>query len=179
MSRLTLVVFAIVTTGLMWGCGAPPPRPRPDDFQATYTWSEGSLPPPHHYWYTVRVGPGGRGEIEYHPDYAFNNPPVWTETFGVDDAALERLYLLMAQQGVFTQQWRRRDSPPVGGSSDSLAVIAHGEQFAIPSSIADDNQARAAGEVYTAIKALAPEATWAKLTAQREQYVSAALRRKP
>src|SRR5690554_3169233 len=53
----------------------------PADFQIEYEWHEGSLPPPYHYEYTIRIGPGAQGEIVFLPDYPSDDTPVWTEPF--------------------------------------------------------------------------------------------------
>jgi hypothetical protein len=67
-----------------------------------YRWQEGSCPPPYHYDYTIRVGPGLHGEIKYRPDYGFNDPPVWNESFNPSARQLASLSDLMHAKGFLT-----------------------------------------------------------------------------
>src|SRR5687768_8853812 len=78
-------------------------KPRPADFRVQYHWSEGSLPPPYHSEYTIRLGPGLQGEIEFQPDYPSGDTPIWIETFEIEDEDLEKLYALMWAKGIFAE----------------------------------------------------------------------------
>jgi hypothetical protein len=173
------MTFRLILSGL-WllilttGCAAmnPTPNPldtRPADFKVVYDWQEGSLPPPYHYEYTITLAPDGQGQIVMVPDYAFSNPPTWTETFTVMPAQLDHFYRLLIDKGLFTQRWQAQTDPPVGGSSDSISIIAHGKQIAIPSFVIP-TQAAAAEDISTALRALVPQGLWDKLNTQREQY---------
>jgi hypothetical protein len=155
---------------LAFGCAAGRRQPRPADFSLRYEWNEGSLPPPYYYEYTIRIGPGPQGEIEYRPDYAANDPPVWTETIPIQEADLDALYALCAEKGVFTTDWRPMDSPPIGGSSDSMEITADGSQISIPSFVAGEQGANDLREVYEAINALVPREIWTALQLQGDQY---------
>ena len=46
----------------------PPANVPPADFALRYEFREGSLPPPAHYEYSIRIGPGGRGTFSRHSD---------------------------------------------------------------------------------------------------------------
>ena len=174
------MIFRLILSGLILlmlatGCTAmnPTPNPldtRPADFKVIYDWQEGSLPPPYHYEYIVTLAPDGQGQIVMVPDYAFSHPPTWTETFTVTSAQLDQFYRLLVDQGLFTQRWQAQSSPPVGGSSDSLTVNAHGQQIIIPTFVIHA-QASAAEDIATALHALAPRELWDKLDAKREQYM--------
>src|SRR5262245_35527834 len=49
---------------LLAGCGPSSlPDTRPEDFQVTCEWSEGSLPPPFHYEYTITITSIGAGTV--------------------------------------------------------------------------------------------------------------------
>jgi hypothetical protein len=144
-------------------------RPKPADFSVAYEWQKESVPPPHHYEYTIRIGPGSRGEILFFPDYLSNNPPVWKETFNVSDKMSSDLYALMARNGVFSRNWRRMDEPPIGGSLERLKVTAHGMQFSVPSPVISE-QSEASSEVYSAIRSALPETVWAKLMELQKDY---------
>jgi len=141
----------------------------PADLALRYEWREGSVPPPYHYEYTVRLGPGGQGEVVFRPDYAQHDPPVWTEAFSVPGEALAGLYALLAEAGVFTRRWRRSPRLPIGGSTAWLEATAGGRTVTVPAGLAQ-SQAAAIGAVYEAIRGLVPGAIWAKLLARRDDY---------
>ena len=71
-------------------------RPTPKDLTLQYDWGAGSMPPPYHYEYTIRIGPGLQGEIVFYPDYPGQGTPVWTEPFDADQEALDALYALVS-----------------------------------------------------------------------------------
>jgi hypothetical protein len=145
-------------------------RPRPEDFSVQYEWREGGLPSPSYYAYTIRIGPAVQGEIVFSPDHSSNNPPVWTETFSVEDGDLEKLYVLMSEKGMFTKSWQQEDIPPADETVEWLEVTAHGEHFLVPRYVAGEKEAEAIQEVYAGINSLVPGTVWAKLYSQREQY---------
>jgi hypothetical protein len=147
-----------------------PAETRPDDFHAEYEWTEGSLPPPYHYEYTIRIGPAGEGAVEMIPDYPSDQAPVWVEEFIIQHADMDWLYLQMLEKEVFTTNWRTTDEPPVGGSSESLSVAAGGRVSEIPAYVVS-GQEQAAAEIYAAIRSLVPQSIWEKLTAQRKKYM--------
>ena len=140
---------------------------RPIDFSIQYKWCEGTVPPPYYYEYTIWLGPGSRGRIDFLPDYPMHNPPVWTEPFDVEAEALDRLYALMVEKGVFKRSWTEIDDGRIGGSLEWMRVTVAGKKFTVPSVI---EEAGIVKDIYSAIKALVPESIWAKLRAQREQY---------
>ncbi len=134
-----------------------------------YEWQEGSIPPPYHYEYTIQFGPGLHGEIEFRPDYEFNDPPVWRESFKLGASQLARLYDLMQAQGVLDREWQRGAGLSVGGSVESLEGTAGGQAFSIPSEL-DPEDAAAINPVYEAIRSLVPEPVWTELMSRRNQY---------
>jgi hypothetical protein len=176
--RMTIrysVILCSLCVALLAGCSLFSPTPdalssRPDDFRIVYEWQEGSLPPPYHYAYTISIEPDGHGQIVMIPDYPSENVPTWTETFQVSQAGLDSLYHVMVGQGLFTQDWRAEDSPPVGGSSQYMVVTAHQKTITLPSYLAPA-QDSSAEEMFSAVNAALPQAVWDKLNAQREEYV--------
>ncbi len=172
--RLTLISTVLLILATRCTTVTPTPNPfitRPTDFNLVYEWQEGSLPPPYHYEYTITIDPAGQGQLVMVPDYAFSNPPTWTETFTLTPAQLDQLYQSLFDKGLFDQHWQAQEQPPVGGSHDSLRVTAHGQQITIPSFVIP-TQANAAEAIGTAIHALVPQTSWNKLNAQREQYMA-------
>jgi len=147
------------------------PDQRPADFTVHYYWSEGSLPPPYHYEYTINVATNGTVTLTYFPDYPNDDVPVWTETVSLDAAQLDALYAELNQGGLFTTDWPAEGDPPVGGSSDTLTATANGVTVTVPAYVIAD-LAVDADALAATLNALIPQATWDDLNAQREQYIA-------
>jgi hypothetical protein len=124
------------------------------------------MPPPYHYEYTIRIGPGLQGEIVFYPDYPGQGTPVWTEPFDADQEALDALYALVEER-VLGRDWIKVDDGAVGGSLEWMSGMVDGQRFHVPSRVEGEE---ALEPVYAAVKALVSDAIWAKLRAQREQY---------
>jgi hypothetical protein len=151
--------------------GSPALDERPADFSLVYEWREGSLPPPYHYEYTISVTADGAGTLTLVPDYPGPAVPIWTETFGLDAAALDALYAQLAAEGAFTTGWRAEDDPPVGGSYSWLTLTAGGREIEIPP-FPIESQTAAASRIEAAVNALVPADLWDSINARREQYVA-------
>ncbi|MGD9146677.1 MAG: hypothetical protein PVI80_14025 [Anaerolineae bacterium] len=134
-----------------------------------YEWQEGSIPPPYHYEYTIRIGPGLHGAIEFRPDYEFNDPPIWRESFTLSTPQLATLYELMKAQGVIDREWQRGAGFSVGGRVERLEGTVGEQVFSIPSEL-DPEDAAAISPVYRAIRSLVPESIWTELMSRRSQY---------
>jgi hypothetical protein len=143
--------------------------PKAEDFSIEYKWVEGSVPPPHHSEYTVRIGPGSRGEVVYLPDYPSFDPAVRRENFDVSDDLLSELYTLMEMKEVFSRDWPEMDEHPIGGSREHLAVTANGTRYLVPAFLVPE-QAEAIREVYQAIRSAVPESIWSMLKAHQKEY---------
>ncbi len=140
---------------------------RPADFCLRYEWHAGTVPPPGHYEYTIRAGPDLHGEVVFVPDYPQHGPPVWTETFAVDEGCWEQLYALLVAKGVLRSPWPEAERQAIGGSLAWLDVTAQGQRFQV------SNQVQGAEElaaVFAAVRALVPEATWQELHARRDEF---------
>lgn len=179
--------IALLVVALQIGCGTTPSNqlandpqhrqrtemtdkhhPRPADFAVQYDWREGSVPPPYHYEYTIRIGPGPEGTVVFVPDYPMHDPPVWKETFPVDTSALDHLYHLMAVRDTFRATWTELADPPVGGSLEWMRVTAAGKTCEVPSQIEETDTL---ADVYKAIRDLVPRSTWAQLMAKQQAFV--------
>ncbi len=141
----------------------------PPDFAVTYSWREGTVPPPYHYEYDIRLGAKGDGEIVFRPDYPGQNTPVWTERFAVPGEQLAKLHELIDATPIMRKKWREMKRPPVGGSTDSLEIVADGKQVSVPSYLSR-RDAVALDKVYGAIRAIVPQELWDNLLARRAQY---------
>jgi muconolactone delta-isomerase len=149
--------------------GSTPAATAPPDFALRYEWHEGSVPPPYHYEYRIRVGPGVQTEILFYPDYPQHNPPVWREEVAVRPETLDAVYQLMVRQGVFRRVWRQPEQHSVGGSQAWLEVTAEAKTVAVPAALAPD-QAKAIAPVHEAIRALVSEGLWRRLMTRYEAY---------
>ncbi len=134
-----------------------------------YHWQAGSMPPPAHYEYTIRLAPDGAGEITFYPDYPQHNPPVWSETFTPAAETLSRLHPLIAKKKIMTKKWRPPARSPVGGSLEFLEVITADKQVSVPSRL-NAKDAAALREVFDAIRALVPQEMWDRLLARRQAF---------
>jgi hypothetical protein len=128
------------------------------------------LPPPYHYEYTLYLGPGPAGSIEFLPDYPNPGTPVWTETFELKEGELDKLYALLQTKGLLEEQEWQSQGPPPGAPGDGLQVTAEGRQLSLPSYVEGEDDTAVLVEVYEAIKRQVPESIWAKLMEQYEQY---------
>jgi hypothetical protein len=157
---------------LLGGCSTSSEvPPRPANFRVTYQWVETSLPRPYHYEYTIRIGPGLQGVIEYQPDYTFPTTPIWTETFELEDKDLENIYTLMGAKGVFTRFWRPVNPQPDPGELGPLVVIVDEQRFIVPAYTVDGPADGEVLDIYDALHALVPAATWQKLETRHQQYM--------
>ena len=144
------------------------------DFSVRYTWQAGSMPPPYYYEYSIQLGPGPEGTIQFQPDYAFNAPPIWTQQLAVTEQRLAELVTLLAEKGVFDRDFKQTERPPTGGSIEWVEGTAHGNLFSVPAQL-DTQDTSLMRDVYQAIRAFVPEPVWATLMAQRKAYEQAYL----
>jgi hypothetical protein len=138
------------------------------DIVIVYHWVAGSMPPPHHYEYTITLGPGQKGWIDHQPDYAFEGVPVWREGFTLESDGLEALYELMVAADVFTRRWQSVEDGAVGGSLQWLDVHYQGEEYAVPTRVRETEEL---DTLYRAIRTCVPQAVWNLLRARREKYI--------
>jgi NitT/TauT family transport system substrate-binding protein len=151
------------------GTGEGKMKARPADFDVTYEWEAGSMPPPYHYQYTITIDSVGGSKIVYWPDYPSDQITPWIEPITVTESDLDSLYALAAGKRLLRNEWDKLASPRIGGELQSAYIHAFESVYVIPSDIAESEEA-VANEFYAAVKALVPQATWDKLSAQREQY---------
>ncbi len=139
-------------------------KPKPSDFEAHYHWAEAALPPPDHYEYTIHLGPGSQGQIEFIPDYRNEGVPVWQESFTLTGSELESLYNLIAAKGLLAGPEPPGAEPPPGSSVHRLEVVAAGRRVTLV------GEAGNLTEIYALVESLVPPQVWAKLKARQEQY---------
>lgn len=140
---------------------------RPPDFAVVYAWAAGSMPPPYHYEYTIRVEPAGDCQIVFYPDYPAHDPPRWIEAFPISDALLDELHTLIAEKDLLRRNWPEAQPEAIGGSQEWLEIAADGEAVRLPARAGADEDVMT---VYAFIRGLVPEATWTDLMSRQEQY---------
>lgn len=171
-ARALLPALFGLSAALLLGCAAQGrPTEAPDDLLITYEWREGSLPPPYHYEYSIRLQADGKGEVTMIPDYAGEGVPVWSEPFTVAPAQLNQMYATMVARGLLSERWAALDDPPVGGSSEDMSVVAAGRTVTIPAFVAPAQQSRAEA-IYAALREVVPPAIFEGLEAKRAAYVA-------
>lgn len=163
------VLFSLSAATLLMGCAAQGRAEAPDDLLITYEWREGSLPPPYHYEYSVRVQADGKGEVTMVPDYPGDGVPVWTEPFTLTPAQLDQLYAALVDKGLLSERWAEDQNPPVGGSSEHMSVVAAGRTIEIPAFVVPAQQSRAA-TLYLALRSFVPAPIFEGLEAKRAAY---------
>ncbi|MFC1995770.1 hypothetical protein ACFLVM_02730 [Chloroflexota bacterium] len=139
----------------------------PEDFVIRYKWTEGSVPPPHHYEYEIHIGPREVGRIIFFPDYPMENPPIWIEEFHLDNVVLDRLYEVMVERGIFVRDWTEIENTAVGGELEWIEGTANKMDFRVPSTIEESEMVQS---IYELLKSLVPRGIWTKLMSKRQQY---------
>jgi hypothetical protein len=142
----------------------------PVDFQVEYHWRAGTVPPPHHYEYRIRLDASGAGEIRFHPDYPSERPPEWREGFSVSLQDLERLSQQIVEREIVGRRWELIPDleAPVGGELESMEVVVNAQRHQVPSGIIDTSRVEA---MYGYIRSLVPEGIWRSLFERREAYI--------
>jgi hypothetical protein len=142
---------------------------RPADFTLRFEWRAGTMPPPHHYHYTMQIWPNQSGEIQFCPDYAVNEPPVWTEKFKVAEEAVDALYQALLDKKIMGREWPEPEEQMIGGSLQWLEFSAHGHHFSVPPRLTPADTAVMA-DLYRLIRTLVPADVWATLNSRHEAY---------
>lgn len=171
MTLLGVMLLLAITVLLVYGLSGDEEEndktsSRPDDFRVEYHWSAGSLPPPHHYAYTVTIEPSGRAELVMRQGYG-DDAPHWTETFTIALEELDALHGKMVENGLFTHVWRQMEHPPAGGSTQWLVVTADGKRVEVPPFPVQEAATEA---MCSAVRSLIPKRIRKTLNARRENY---------
>ena len=135
-----------------------------------YQWSEGAVPPPHHYQYAVTLARDGAGAIRLLPDYEQHRPPAMEAVFPVPADCFGRLADALAE--VMTID--RADPPqgidaPVGGSTERWELHAEGEA-PILLTIHPPLEATSLAALSETVRGLVPPEVWRQLFDERAAY---------
>lgn len=152
----------------------PSPTPSLENLQKLtfeYFWQAGSLPPPYHSEYTIRLAPDGLVELIFLPDYDSPETPRWVETRQATPEQIAALQALVGQVGLFDHPWSTPAAPlAIGGPTQSLRLSDGQRSASIPEALSAQDSQRLQ-PLLAAIQALLPAETWQKLKTQQEQYI--------
>lgn len=143
----------------------------PGDFALQYEYRAGSLPPPAHFEYSIRMAGDGRGTMVMRPDYPSDRTPAWAEDFVVTGDQLTTVYRLLYASQLFAPRppAGRSDAAPVGGETEWMTVTAAGATYDV-ADLVSAGQGAAADRIYGAVNALVPAPVRERLFARRERY---------
>ena len=96
----------------------------PKNFAIEYTFSNGSMPPPHHYETAVRLTPAREATYEFRPGYPGleAGAQLWKAAFPVSTSQRVELYQKLLRLGI-EKPWTNKPSQKVGGPSRVLTVV--------------------------------------------------------
>lgn len=158
------------------GGGSDPSDSRPDDFAFTFVHSDGSVPPPFHAEWTVRLEADGSGSAAFTPDYSGDGVPTYKARFEVSDADADAIYTDMRDAGLLEEITPTED-PPIGGSVETATIYADGETFDVPAF--DESGGAPLAAVSDAVKGLVPAADWQSFERRRDAYAEREYGEKP
>jgi hypothetical protein len=139
-----------------------------------YTYRNGTVPPPHHYEFTIRLEPGKPGAYEFRPGYPGMGAgiQVWKESFVFNERQHEMLYKKLVELGL-TRRWQENKQPPVGGGSSTLKVTVDGKTWSVPSFATDSD---AAQKIFETVEGVVPPALVKK---QKKRFEAAKKQKQP
>ena len=124
----------------------------PTDFQIVYKWTSGAIEDPYTITTTFSANTM-EGEIVFNHD---NLPPAWIERFSVEKKYLEDMYARCNDAGIFNTNLEQDPDYPDGGATQSMLIIAYGQEYRVPYNfVADKKQEEAIYSLYDDIDALA------------------------
>ena len=157
--RIFLAVAAVLLAGATGAC-TQPALPLTSSTLVMH-FSNGSLPPPYHFSWTITLPPDGPGTLAYAAGYT---TPAG-RSFAVDPARRAALVAAMEAAGVPTRRWRAEEPPLVGGSSSGIEVRSAGRTLVIPGALPRDDEERLA-PVRAAFSDAVPEEVWRSAKAE-------------
>jgi hypothetical protein len=140
-------------------------------FEITYQWSEGSVPSPYHYEYSIKIQEDRICVVTYRPDYDVEGVPVWHRYFIIPQGLYSSLYDLLETGGFYKISWKQGLAVNLGGSQEWCDGIIKNHEFHIPTGLIRED----AGKVeplYILFKQLGPEDMWADLEQMRKEYMN-------
>lgn len=140
-------------------------------FEIVYHWTEGSVPPPYHYEFSIKIQEDRTGIVTYRPDYDLEDVPVWHRYFTISTELYSRLYDLLKSDGFYNYVWTQEIEINVGGSQEWCDGIIESLEFLIPTGLTRED-ADKAGLLYVIFMKLGPEEMWDDLEHMRKEYMT-------
>ncbi len=117
--------------------------PQQPKFEIIYHWTEGSVPPPYHYDYSVEIQEDRTGIVSYRPDYDLEGVPVWNRYFTIPHDLFSRLHDLLESDGFYKLCWKQALKIIVGGSQEWCDGIIENNEFHIPAGLTREDADKA------------------------------------
>lgn len=181
------IYFLLLLSIALASCALDPtPKKMPDNFSVELWFANGSVPPPGHYEYVVRISAGGDNSVTMWPGYKdmkSNNPPEWDEPLNIKPSEIEALYAFIAEKHVLSANWDVTSESrfPMPGACDSMKISAGQSQVTV---LCDYNPNKSdmikLREVLASkVRSMVPDAVWERLSEKRMEYVKQREIRKP
>ncbi len=132
----------------------------------TYSFQEGSVPPPHYYEYEICLEKQ-KGLISYIPDYSADDVPVWQKLFSVKPGVW--LQICEVFDALLETPWKQDVSPCIGGALEWVIVETIDGQEKIPTHLIQ-YQKELAAEGYQQLRLIVPQIIWEDLDLRRARY---------
>jgi hypothetical protein len=145
--------------------------PQKPKFEIVYHWMEGSVPPPYHYEYSIKIQEDRTGIVSYRPDYDLEGVPVWNRYFTIPQELHSRLNDLLESGKFYNYVWEQALEKNVGGSLEWCDGIIENHEFHIPTELTRGD-ADKAGPLYLLFKHLGPDEMWDDLDQMRKEYMT-------
>jgi len=138
----------------------------PSDFAIAYNYATGTIAPPYKFKYDISINVKGEGTFNYSPDGVFNTK--WTEKFHFSRKTMHLLWKQLNESGFFNTSYSDSKKHPIGGSVESLTIIANGKTYNIPK-FPDDRES--ADKIFAIIKKYIPQKIMDTFTAKKQQLI--------
>jgi hypothetical protein len=140
-------------------------------FEIVYHWTEGSVPPPYHYEFSIKIQEDRTGIVSYRPDYDLKDVPVWNRYFTIPQELYSRLYDLLVSSEFSSYVWKQGLEIYVGGSQEWCDGIIENHVFHIPTGLTREDVDKAR-PLYLLFMQLGPEEMWDDLEQMRKEYMT-------
>jgi hypothetical protein len=132
----------------------------------TLYFSNGSLPPPHHFHYRIGIAADGAAELAYtRGDEGAPRTAGYTVSAEVLAALEQQARALAAVRDSFAAT----DSTPrpIGGATTHARIVLDGEEIVLPTTF-NQSHAEALDRFYRDVRETVPEAAWTAVKAATE-----------
>ena len=151
-TKLLVPVFFLLTLTLVQA-----QQKYPKDFQVTYNWSNGSLPPQYQYVYNIAINPvdSCTFELRGHNE----NDSLWIRKFAVSKEDIAKLYKMMLKINYFKRKWSYSKIMLCGAKVEGMEARANKKSVKIEGQLEQKDYDKISG-VYSFIKSLVPKDIW-------------------